>query len=207
MTVEDTIFIAGGPEGVEMANGKLYVAMNFKKNVAVINLDDNSISYVETPAVCSYFVKDDDDNLYVSLISTYSNPSSSTGLGFINTDTDTDQLTTTYPLPDVSSSYSQIMAINNDKSKIYVIAASYDDGNLVGGVSVFNTKSKKFDSDPIINKISGADAIVVNPDNGDLYLTTSPSFTDSGSLNIYGADGTFKISKEAGVSPNNVIFL
>jgi len=205
MTVENTIFLPGAPEGVEIANGKLYAALNFRKSVAVMNLDDNSISYIETPAVCSYFVKDDDDNLYVSLVSSYSNPSSDTGLGHI--DTDTDNLTI-YPLANVSSNYSQIMSINNDKSKIYVISAYYDENwTLVGGVSVFDTNSKTFESEPVISNISGADAIAVNPDNDDIYLTTSPSFTDPGFLNVYGINGTHKNTYTVGVSPNHVIFL
>ena len=209
MTVEDTIFIAGGPEGVEMANGKLYVAMNFKKNVAVINLDDNSISYIETPAVCSYFVKDDDNNLYVSFVGTSLDPSYKTGLGYI--DTVNDKLTN-YSLANVSSSYSQIMTMNNDKSKIYVIAAPWvKDANgkwsMVGGIFVFNTETKAFEADPVISNILGADAITVNPENDDLYITTSPSFTDPGVLNVYGSDGIFKKTYTTGISPNHIIFL
>jgi len=205
MTVEKEISLPGGPEGVEIANGKLYAALNYKNSVAVINIaGDNAVSYIETPAVCSYFVKDDDDNLYVSLINTYSNPSSYTGLGYIDTDKDN---ITNYELANVSSSYSQIMAVNNDKSKIYVIAASYENWSLVGGVSVFNTESKTFESESLISNISGADAIAVNPYNDDIYLTTSLSFTDPGALNVYGKEGTFKNTYTAGVSPNHVIFL
>lgn len=205
-TVEDTLFISGGPEGVEIANNKLYVALNYKDSIAVVDFDDNnSISYIETPAVTSYFLKDSDDNLYVSLVSTYSNSSSNTGIGFINTSNDE---LTRYSLSNVSSSYSQIMCMNGDKSKIYVIASSYDSfWNLVGGVYVFNTDSKSFDENALISGISGINGVVVNPENEDIYVLTVPSYTDAGFLNLYGSDGLSKSSYSVGVAPGRVFFL
>ena len=69
-TVEEKIALPGGPEGMVIANNKLYTALNYKDSVAVVNLATDEISYIETPAVTSYFLKDNRDNLYVSLVST-----------------------------------------------------------------------------------------------------------------------------------------
>jgi len=205
-TVEDTIHVAGGPEGVAVANGKLYAALNYKDSIAVIHLDDHSKSYIATPAVSSYFVADHENNLYVSLISTYSDVSESTGLGYINTSTD--QLEAVYALDNVSTEYADILATNSDRSKIYVIASSYDENwNLTGGVAVFDTSVKSFDPGFLISDIAGAEGIAVNPKNDDLYLLTSESATSAGTMRIYSSGGTFKKQYAVGIYPTRAVFL
>ena len=205
-TVEDTIHVPGGPEGVAIANGKLYAALNYKDSIAVIDLDDNSKSYIVTPAVSSYFVADNNDNLYVALVSTYSDYSESTGLGYINTSTD--QLETIYSLDNVSTEYADILSTNSDRSKIYVIAASYDEtGTLKGGVAVFDTTDKSFSSGFLISNIAGAEGVAVNPKNDDLYLLTSESATSAGAMRIYNSGGTFKKQYSVGIYPTHAVFL
>lgn len=204
--VEKTISLPGGPEGVEVANGKLYVALNYKESVAVINLSTEAISYIKTPAVPSYFIKDNAGNLFVSLVSTYSNYSASTGLGYINTSTD--QLTTTYPLGNVSTEYASIMAANNDKSKIYIITTTYDASwNLTGAVSVFDVATKTFSAQPLISNISGLRGITVNPKDGNIYLFTGESVTGAGLMKIYKSSGEFVKQESLGASPSMAIFL
>ncbi len=206
MTVEDTIHIAGGPEGVAIANGKLYAALNYKDSIAVIDLDDNSISYIGTPAVSSYFVEDTSGNLYVSLLSTYTFASGTTGLGYINTSTD--ELENVYTLDNVSTEYADMMAINEDKSKIYIISSSYDSSwNLVGGVAVFDISSKSFESSLLISGVAGIEGIAVNPKNDDIYLLTAESATSAGTMRIYNSEGTLQTKYTVGIYPTRMIFL
>ena len=56
--VDAEIALPGGPEGLAIANGNLYAALNYKDSIAVINLESNAVSYIATPAVTSYFLKD-----------------------------------------------------------------------------------------------------------------------------------------------------
>ena len=206
MTVEETISVPGGPEGVEIANGKLYAALNYQNSVAVIDLDDNSVSYIQTPAVSSYFIEDNSGNLYVSLISTYSNSSDETGLGYINTTTD--ELTATYSLANVSTEYASIMAANRDKSKIYVISSAYDENwNLSGAVSVFDVATKTFSAENLISNISGPKGLTVNPDDGNIYLFTGETVTGAGLMKIYNTEGVLQDTKTVGASPTMAIFL
>lgn len=194
----------GGPEGLAIANGKLYAALNFKDSIATINLTNDQVSYIATPAVPSYFLKDNSNNLYVSLVSTYSDPSTNSGLGYINTTTD--QLTN-YPLENVSDSYVSIMAFNNDKSKIYVIAASYDANWVkVGSIKTFNTTSKTFETTPFVSDLTGVNGIAVNPENDDVYVLLSPSASQSGSVKIYSKDKVLKDEKVTGIAPQAVVF-
>lgn len=204
-TVEGTISLPGGPEGVEVSNGKLYAALNYKDSVAVIDLSKDAVSYIATPAVTSYFLKDNSGNLYVSLVSTWSDPSNDTGLGYINTTTD--QLVT-YPLANVSSEYASVMAASNDMSKIYVITTTTDaNWNTTGAVSVFDVATKSFASKNLITGISGAKGLAVNPSNDDLYVFSGESVTGAGLMKIYNSTGELQGQKTVGASPTRAIFL
>ncbi len=197
-TVEEKIALPGGPEGMAVAHNKLYAALNYKDSVAVIDLGTEEISYIETPAVTSYFVKDKSDNLYVSLVSTYSDYSENTGLGYINTVSD--ELETTYPLEGVSTSYVNILAPDFNFEKLYVLTSAYDaDWNLNGAIAVFDVASKSFDSGFLAQDISGANGIATY--NDQVFSFISESVTANGSVKIYQPDGTFVREFETGKAP------
>jgi len=203
--VEKKIALAGGPEGLEISNGKLYVALNFKNAVAVIDLSTEAISYIETPAVCSYFLKDNSGNLYVSLVSSYTVPATKTGLGYINTSTNA---LTVYELENVSTEYASIMAFSKDQSKIYIAAAAYDENwVMVGGVQTFNVATKTFASSSLISGISGLKGLSVNPVDGNIYVFVSPTTTTNGLMKIYSEAGQEIAEKSVGASPIMAIFL
>ena len=203
--VEKKIALAGGPEGLEISNGKLYAAMNYKKAVAVIDLTTEAISYIETPAVCSYFLKDNSGNLYVSLISSYSMAATKTGLGYINTSTNA---LTVYELANVSTEYASIMTFSKDKSKIYVAAAAYNASwVMVGGVQTFDVATKTFATGSLISDISGLKGVSVNPADGNIYVFVSPSSSSNGILKIYDETGKAITEKTVGASPFMALFL
>ncbi len=196
--VEGKITLHGGPEGLAIANNKLYAALNYKDSVAVIDLNTEVISYIATPAVNTYFVKDKDDNLYVSLISSYSKPSTETGLGYINTTTD--KLDAVYKLDGISSSYVNIMSANNDFSKIYVMTSAYDaNWKISGAVATFNVASKSFDTDMFVKGVSAMNGIGVNDDNVLVFI--SEGVTGNGLVKKYKNDGTFVKEYETGIAP------
>jgi hypothetical protein len=205
-TVEETIDLPGGPEGIEISNGKLYAALNFRDSVAVINLSTEAVSYIVTPAVTSYFAKDNSGNLYVSLLNTYTDPSEETGLGYINTSTD--ELSSVYSLPDVSTEYGSILSANADKSKLYVISSAYDENyQVTGAVSVFDVATKTFASEKLISGISGPRGLTVNPNDGNIYLFTGESVTGAGLMKIYNPSGELQGQKTVGASPTMALFL
>lgn len=198
--VTGKIQLPGGPEGLAIANGKLYAALNYEAKVAVIDLSSDAISYINTPAVSSYFVKDANENLYVSLISTYSNPSDKDGLGYINTTTDE---LTTFVLSGVSSSYVNILAPNSDFSKLYVMTSAYDASwNLTGAIAVFDVASKTFESTNFVEGLSGLNGIAVNSLTGNVYGFISPSSTQPGKVNVYKEDASLVKELSCGISPS-----
>lgn len=203
--VEKKIALPGGPEGLEISNGKLYVALNYKKAVAVMDLTTETISFIETPAVCSYFLKDNSGNLYVSLINSYTALATKTGLGYINTNTNE---LTVYELENVSTEYASIMAFSKDQSKIYVVAAAYDENwVMVGGVQSFDVATKTFAAGPLVSGISGLKGISVNPVDGNIYVFVSPTTTTNGLMKIYSEAGQKIAEKAVGASPIMAIFL
>lgn len=198
----EKISLAGGPEDIVIANGKLYAALNYAKKIAVMNLSTKAITYIETGAVSNSMVKDANGNVYVALISSYSSPSTETGLGVINTNTD---VLTRYALSDVSTSSSSILAVSKDQSKVYVVAGvGYP---IVGGVQVFNTSTKTFESTPLIIGVTGINAVEVNPENGDVYVLVSTGGATKGEMKVYSSAHSLKSTKTVGANPSAVIFL
>lgn len=205
-TVEKTISVPGGPEGLEIAKGKLFAALNYRDSVAVIRLNNDKVTYIETPAVTSYFLKDDNENLYVTLVSTYADFSIETGIGYINTTNE--KLSETFPLENVSTAYGSIIQSNADFSKIYLVTSSYDaEWNLTGAVSAFDVASGTFDAEPLISGVSGISGLAFNDKNSQLYVFSAPTATGAGSMKIYSEDGNFIKDYAVGASPIGAFFL
>jgi hypothetical protein len=206
--VEDKIALPGGPEGLAFANGKLYAAINYKPQVAVIDLSTEVIEYIDLPAVSSYFLKDASENLYVTLVSTYGDPSDKAGLGYINTTTD--ELVNNYVLDGVSSSYCSILSANKDMSTLYLTAASWveespDNWVQKGAIFTFDPASGEFAE--FAGNLTGAQGVVTNPVNNDVYVLLSASATEAGSVSIYNANGDHQKDITVGISPYWALFL
>jgi hypothetical protein len=202
--VEDTFEIPGGPEGLVIANNKLYVALNYADSIAVVNLKDESTSYIQTQAVSSYFLKDENENLYVSLISTYSDFSTETGLGYINTSNN--KLEEVYKLEGISTEYSSIFAFNSDYSKIYVLATQYDENwNIFGSLLEFNVAAESFTT--LIDDISAPKGVTVNPETNNIYLLLAESVVEGGLMKIYSETGDLQDEYAVGNSPIMSLFL
>ncbi|MBP5134186.1 MAG: hypothetical protein ILP24_00270 [Paludibacteraceae bacterium] len=201
-TVVKKIEVPGGPEGLAIANGKLYAAINYANYVAVVNLLTDEVSYIEMPAVTSYFAADDADNLYVTMVSTYSNPTTEDGIAYINTQ---DNSVETYTFNGISSTYASTIAFNADKTALFVATATYDKNwNLSGSVQKFDIANKTFST--FADNISGINGVSVNPFNDDVYVLKSPDATTAGEVDIYGSDKQKKKTITAGLSPYWVIF-
>jgi hypothetical protein len=197
-TVEKKIALPGGPEGLAIANNKLYAALNYKDSVAVIDIASETISYIETPAVSSFFIKDASNNLYVSLVSTYNDYSEDTGIGYINTSTDV--LEASYKLTGVSTSYVNILSANSDFSKLYVMTSAYDaNWNLSGAVAAFDVNSKSFDTNNLVEGVSGLNGIGFY--NNQVLCFVSESTTNPGTMHFYEQDGTKAKEEFVGISP------
>ncbi|MGQ1783837.1 MULTISPECIES: hypothetical protein [unclassified Saccharicrinis] len=208
--VEKKIPLAGGAEGLEIVNGKLYCALNYLQKVAVMNLATEEFTYIDLPAVSSYFLKDNSNNLYVSLISTYGSPSTETGIGYINTQND--ELDTVHQLSGVSTGYSSIMAANNDFSKIYLVASSWvqdadENWIQVGGLQTFDVATSTFETEPFLSNINGLNGVAVNPETNDVFCMISESTSANGQLLMYNKDKELIKTFNTGIAPAWALFV
>lgn len=191
----EKIMLAGGPEGLAIVNNKLYAALNYANNLAVMNLSDKSIDYIETSAVSSQLLVDDNNNIYF--------PLHNTALGYI--DTTTDKITT-WDVENIGRYY-PCLALSNDGKTLYAISASYDaEWNLTGSLLEFDTTNKTFASEPLATEISGINALSVNPENDDLYVFISNGVVDNGEMQIY-RKGEKVDTKEVGPEPITALYL
>lgn len=205
--VTETIALPGGPEGLAIANGKLYAALNYTDSIAVIDLDGYTKSFIETPAVSSYFLKDATENLYVSLVSTWSDPSDTTGIGYINTSTN--ELTNVFLLEGISSNYSSIMQFDAGNEFIYILASAWvqdTEGNWVqeGGLSSFDIQAQAINSAPFISGIDGINGFSVNPANGDIYCFIAGN--EAGKMQVYSSGTELKSTHTIGLYPFMAVF-
>jgi hypothetical protein len=198
--VEDKIDLPGGPEGLALVNNKLYAALNYKPQVAVIDLSTKAIEYIDLPAVSGYFQIDANDNLYVALISSPGAPSDAAGLGYINTATD--ELEDNYVLEGVSSTYASILTVNSDKSTLYLVAAVWGEP---GSIFAFDTETGEFSK--FIENLSAVNGVEINPVNKDIYVLQSGSVSEAGIVSIYNVEGTHQKDLNVGISPYRALFL
>jgi hypothetical protein len=141
----------------------------------------------------------------VTLVSTFNNPSTETGLGFINVKTD--NLEEVFRLDNVSNSYGSIISMNAAFSKLFVITSAYDaNWNLTGAVEVFNTNSKIFNSEPIVYGISGISGVTINKFDDTMYLFSAQSTTGAGQMKVYASDGTTTGTHAVGAYPVGAFF-
>ncbi len=201
-TISEKIMLPGGPEGVIIANNKLYAALEFRDSVAVINLDNHSVSYIETPAIPQHFVQDEDGNLWVSLVSTYSDPAPEDSLGVAIIDPDTDQLTGRVLFSGISGDGQ--LAINSAKDKIYVMGKAAYPGTA-SSVYEIDVAGQSIGQSALISgdNFSG---IGCHPESNNIYVLISPSLEETGSLKVYDSQGTLLDTQETGVAPQEVVF-
>lgn len=202
--IENRIAMPGGTEGMAIVDDKLYVAMNYQPYLGILSLSDYSTSYVKMPAVSSYFLKDQENNLYVSLVSTYSCPSETTGLGYFNTSKN--KLEDVYLLNGMSSNYSSVITANSNFSKIYALTTIYgEDWSVTSEVYTFDVATKTFSQ--FASNLVGPMGLACNPDNNDLYIFGGESVIEDGYFSIYNEDGHWAETCTCGNSPYWVLFM
>ncbi len=196
--LEKTIPLQYGPEGVEIVGNKLYAALNYTNKVAVVDLSTDAITYIDLPEgnIPSYFEKDANGNLYVVLGIAYGDNTTQTGIGFINTTTDSFE--ERYDLDGVSSmNYVDVIEFNADFSRLYVVTTG---GYLEpGGVAVFDVASKSFEAEKVVDNITGINGIGFY--NDQLFCFLSESATIAGKVKVYNESGTEQAEYGTGIAP------
>lgn len=196
----EKIDLPGGPEGLEIVDGKLYVALRYGKQIAAINLDTNEVTVFDVAGQPVFFEKDPQNNLYVVITRNWDDYDTQTGVGYFNTQTNT--LETTYPLDGIGNTYDNVIDANSDFTKIYVsytTSTDYTTWIPTGSIGVFDVAGKQFESANLVDDIVGINGVQVLDEN--IISYTSPSTTSNGKAIVYSKEGQKISEHEAGISP------
>lgn len=203
LAVETSVTVGPNPEGLCVANGKLYVANsggynapNYGTSVSVIDLASFTVTK-EIEVVCNPYklLKDGNQNLMLISKGNYANIGSC--LQKISTTTDEVMKTYDFEISEMAIYEHVLLFFNYNYATMQASFQKFD----------LNTEtiiSNQFISDD--TKLETPYLIDVDPDNGDIYISDSYDYTVNGDLYCFDKNGNFKFKFEVGMNPANIVF-
>jgi len=203
--VEATVTVGPNPEGVCIANGKLYVANtggynapNYGTTVSVVDLGTFAVTK-EIPVAMNptrlYLAPNKQD---IFLISSGDYYQVSSCLQKISPTTDEVVSTFNFELNN--------LAFYGNSAYIY----SYDFTTEEYTIQIFDLATETITNSHFITDGTTFDVpygIAVNPQNGDVYITDAHNFVVNGDVYCFGQNGQKKRSFEVGVNPSVMVFV
>lgn len=204
MEIETTIRAGRNPEGICVANNKLYVAnsggLNYPDyNNTVSVFDLNSFSLIKNIEVATnpyILAPDHQGDIYLVSKGNYG----SVPHTFQRIDSRTDEVVQNFNLP----------VLNFTISGNYAYLYHYNFNTNDSWVKVMDVVSEKVVKENFIS--DGTDiqtpyGIMVNPVNGDVYITDAHLFTVNGDVYCFDKNGKKKFQFEAGLNPSCMVLL
>ena len=203
MEVTATAQAGSNPDGICVANGKLYVANsgglnypNYGTTVSVFNLASFSL-VKEIPVVINPTRIDSDSqgDVYVVSNGNYQD----VPMTFQRIDSQTDEVVQTFDFPVTN------FAISGNLCYLY----SFNWSNYTYAVKVLDITTEQIVKEQFITDgttFTTPYGIAVDPSNGDVYLTDAFYNTTNGDVLCFGSDGRLRFKFEAGISPSCLVF-
>jgi len=196
LTVTTRIPVGSNPEGISIANDKLYVAnsggLNFPNvdsTVSVIDLGTHSeIQKITVGPNPGSLISDASGELYAVVRGDYGAIPSR--LKRINTTTDVLEETFTFDVNGVSAM--------NDKFLIYDYTS----------VSLFDPAIEQMETINFVD-LSGVTTLYnvsFNPFQNKIYISDAMNYTNTGYLRVYNTAGIYETSYHVGLNPSKVLF-
>ena len=203
MTMTATAQAGSNPDGICVANGKLYVANsgglnypNYGNTVTVFDLATFSpiknITVVINP---TRMAADSQGDVYLVSNGNYG----SVPMTFQRIDSQTDEVVQTFDFAVTN------FVISGNLCYLY----HYDYSTQQCAVKVMDVRTEHIMIEQFINDgttLTAPYGIAVNPDNGDVYLTDAYQYTTNGDVYCFGTDGHKKFNFEAGICPSCIVF-
>jgi len=206
LAIEAVTTCGRNPDGIAVANGKLYVSNsggldipNYDNTVSVIDLNTFTETKKITVGINPYKIEaDSQGDVYV--ISRGNN--GSIKAKFIRINSQTDEVAQTFDyLPAVN------FTIRNDTAYLY----NYDFMTDKYWIKTFDCITEQIISDSFITDATMLErpfGIYVHPTNGNVYLTDARSYTVKGDLFCFDKKGKLKYKIEGvGLNPNTVLII
>lgn len=206
LQIEDFAQCGRNPEGLCLANGKIYVANsggldfpNYDNTLSVIDVQQMKEIKKIPIAINPYKVySDTEGDVYVSSRGNYGDKS----YQFQRIDSQIDTVIQNFAYLNVLN-----FTIKNDIAYLY----SYDFGTQSSWVKVFDCKTEKIIDENFIKDgvaIRTPYSIHTNPYNDNVYISDALSYTVWGDLYCFDKKGKLQYKlTEVGLNPNTVIFL
>ena len=205
LNIEAFVKVGLNPDGICVANNKLYVSNsgglnypNYDNTVSVIDISTfKEIKKIPVSINPGVIHTDNEGDVYLVSRGDYG----SNGYKFQKISSKTDAMV---------KSFDDINALNftihNDTAYIY----NYDFSKAGSWIKVFDCKEDRLISDKFITDetvIQTPYAIDVNPTNGDVYIADACQYTVWGDVLCFDRKGKLKFRiKEIGLNPNKIIF-
>ena len=205
LTIDAVTNVGRNPDGITIANGKLYVSNsgglnipNYDNTVSVVNL--NSFTEVKKITVgINPFMLDTDSQGDVYTVVRGNNADVKGSFCRINSQTDEVVQTFNMPVMDFT--------IKNDTAYLY----SFDYYNNSYWVKTFNCKTEQIISESFITDgtvLERPFGIYIHPTNGNVYLTDARNYTTKGDLLCFNRRGKLIYKVEnIGLNPNAMVAL
>ncbi|UKJ08314.1 YncE family protein [Solitalea lacus] len=206
-TLQFDKFVKAGrqPDGICVANNKLYVSNsggldfpNYDNTVSVIDIPSFTELKKISVQVNPYTIQADDyGDVYVVSRGDYGDIHCT----FQAIDSKTDQVKKVFEGLEVLN-----FTINGDLAYLY----NYNFTTQQASFKLLNVKTEEIVTENFITdetKITTPYGIDVNPSNGDVYITDVYDFTTTGDVYCFSKEGKLKFKFQAGLNPNNVVFV
>lgn len=207
LAVDAVVAVGPNPEGVCIANGKLYVANsgglsnpNYGSSVSVVDLSNFSI-IGNIPVVINptrLYVSSNQQDIYLISNGDYIDVNSC----LQKISTVTDEVVKTYDF--------EITNMCIFGTKAYLYSSNYDISDPEYTIKVMDLTSDEIINDHFISDNTVLHipyCIAVNPQTWDVYISDVQNFTVNGDVYCFGPDGKRKFSFEAGVNPSTMVFV
>lgn len=204
MKIEALAVCGRNPDGIAVANGKLYVSNSggldipdYDNTVSVVDLNSFSETKKITVGLNPFKIEaDSEGDLYV--VSRGNNGNKKASFSRINSQTD-----------EVKQTFDNLPVVNftirNDTAYLY----NFDFITNNYWIKTFDCKTEQIISDNFISDSTMLErpfGIYVHPSNGNVYLTDARSYTVKGDLLCFNREGKLLYKIESvGLNPNNVI--
>lgn len=207
LAVEATVPVGPNPEGVCIANGKLYVAISggynapdYGTSVAVIDLSNFSVIKNIEVAINPTRLFTASNQQYIYLISNGNYINIHSCLQKINIITDEVVRTFDFEITNMCI-YGNIA---------YLYSSNFDPDHSQYSIQVLDLTSETIINSHFISdgtELQIPYGIAVDPETGDIFVTDAHNFQVNGDVYCFGQDGKKKYSFEAEINPSIIVFL
>lgn len=196
------ILVAGGCEDLLVAGDNLYVCLGYTNKLAVVNLTNESINYVQLPAAPQHIRQDAQGNLWISVVNTYSTPAPADSLGVVAINPKNNSRLAF--VNDAEIGANGLIDIDANHSILYVMNNESFPGNAAS-ISKIDVVTKQITTSKFIEGQNFTGMGFDSKDNK-LYILISPSATENGSMQVYDIAGSLLDEQTTGIYPQTIVF-